>query len=112
MTMRQLSNRMNAEAKRDTKRGPRKIPSSPDGAARALAGTCRYCGGPLWADGEGGWTCPRRDSHSGGPDRTVEYANAYRSLRRFLWNRFDNCVLSSEQREFVWSLLTNFPEPK
>lgn len=73
---------------------------------------CRYCGGLLLADGEGGWTCPDRDSHSGGPNQTVEYANAYRSLRRFLWNRFNNCVISGEQREFIGNMLTNFPEPK
>ena len=24
---------------------------------------CRHCGGPLLADGEGGWTCPNRDQH-------------------------------------------------
>lgn len=37
-------------------------------------------------------------------------AAAYRSLRRFLWNRFNRCVLSGEQREFIWNLLANFPE--
>lgn len=37
-------------------------------------------------------------------------AEAYRSIRRFLWNRWDKCVLSGEQREFIWNLLANFPE--
>ena len=31
-------------------------------AAYVLA--CRYCGGPLFADGEGGWSCPVRDRHT------------------------------------------------
>lgn len=25
---------------------------------------CRYCGGELFADGDGGWTCPRRGRHT------------------------------------------------
>ena len=90
MTMRQLRQRIARDLK-DAQKGPREIPSCPDGAARALAGahpkcpgyrrsdfgsvpTCKYCGGvpemqcryclgPLLADGEGGWTCPQRDSH-------------------------------------------------
>lgn len=110
MTMRQLRQRIARDLK-DTQRGPREIPSCPDGAARALAGTlsttilglaeeilrestfyqnevpvhscvmmekwaselnrlavllvCRYCGTELLADGEGGWTCPKRDHHKG-----------------------------------------------
>lgn len=28
-----------------------------------VALSCRYCGSVLLADGEGGWSCPRRDSH-------------------------------------------------
>ena len=66
--MRQLRQQL----QRDAKEGPREVPSSPDGAARALAGidepaayvlACRECGGPLLADGDGGWSCPRRDQH-------------------------------------------------
>jgi len=103
VTMRQLRQQIHRN-QRDTTKGPREFPRSPDGAARALAGNttflalaeeilreatfyqnevphhtcvmmekwgaelsslarCRYCNTTLLADGDGGWTCPQRDTH-------------------------------------------------
>ena len=77
VTMRQLRQQLNARERKDAKTGVLRAHPNCPGYRRSDFGAipkckycggapdmhCRDCGGPLLADGDGGWTCPRRNTH-------------------------------------------------